>query len=296
MPPDSILETPPAAAPAPATPGSALSPPATPPADPNAAKPWYPDSHKGLVELKGWKDVGAALESYANLEKIKGVDPKDVLVRPKDAADKAARDAIAVALGRPDKVEGYTKVEGLEGDAIVSAFDKIAFEEGIPDSARTKLLNWYVEQGKTLNAEVAAAETVHQEKRLERLKAEQGPAFDAMLEDARRAHRTIVPETYKDPATGHEWTRVEIGKAIEDAVGVDLAVRIMAGAGKFTGEDSWVQGKPPSGIMGAEAAQHRKQMLMRDTAWVTRWANKGTAEREEMSKLDIIIASAQRAA
>jgi hypothetical protein len=48
--------------------------------------------------------------------------------------------------------------------------------------------------------------------------------------------------------------------------------------------------------MGAEAAQHRKQMLMRDTAWVTRWANKGTAEREEMSKLDIIIASAQRAA
>lgn len=99
------------AAAAPATPASAAPAPGAPgtPATPSAAAEtsWSstlaPEAQQ-LVKTKGWKDVGAAIASYAELEKLVGVDK--VALPGKDAKPEEFA-AIYDKLGRPESPDKY---------------------------------------------------------------------------------------------------------------------------------------------------------------------------------------------
>src|SRR5690349_8033208 len=63
---------------------------------------------RGFVETKGWKDPGAAVESYRQLEKTIGV-PAERLLKLPDKADAPEWKEIRakVGVGAPEKPEDY---------------------------------------------------------------------------------------------------------------------------------------------------------------------------------------------
>lgn len=298
MPPESVL-TPPAApvattaTPAP-TPGAT-----TPPAGdvPDWAKDW-PEDIRAPIVAKGYKSPQDVATAYIAAQKLLGVPAERILKVPEKADDAAGWAEIHNKLGRPEKIEGYTVPEALAKDPIATQFPKLFHELGLSKKQGETLLTTYNDAATKLIAERDKSDgellATQQTKRFDTLKTEQGATFPEFLEDARRATRTAVPETYKDPATGAELTRAEIMSRIEGAIGVDLAVRIFNTLGKFTAEDKSITGgKPASGIATLEGAVQRKQALMSDTAWVKKWGGGDVEARSEMAKLDEVIAAAR---
>jgi hypothetical protein len=178
----------------------------------------------------------------------------------------------------------------------------IAHELGLTDKQwsglRTKLIEHTVALNKT-NGEAFAGEfAAQQKKRMEALTIEVGAEkMPQFVEDARRAVRTAIPDTYKDPATGTILTREEINTEIEGALGRDLALRIFSTLGKFQAEDKTITGaQPASGIMTPEAAQDRWNVLQKDEGWRKRYIAGGVDERREADRIAEILASAKAAA
>lgn len=298
MPPDTtVLGAPPATPPA--TPPSGSQPPGTtPPATPPAATPpasWFGERHKGLVETKGWKDVDSALDSYANLEKLVGGDVKTLTRIPKDANDKDGWASLWNKLGRPEKADGYAIPDALKADPLVKFLAPIAHEQGFTAGQFATFIEkahgWLTEQHKATTEAAAKQNDEKQGKRIEALSKELGDKWPAFREDAQRAARVAIPETFKD-ADGKEWTRAEIGEAIEDAIGADLATRIFSTLGQYHAEDASVPGGAPArGVHGYQAAVIRKGQLMNDKGWVQRWNSGDVQARDEMTKLDTVIAA-----
>jgi len=120
---------------APVEPGQAAPTPAEPAAP--AENGWLgemPDDMKGYVENKGWKTPGDILNSYQNLEKLRGV-PEDKLVRlPDDPQAEGAFDPVYTALGRPESADQYTNALGDEFDTeTFKAISEAAHIAGLGD-------------------------------------------------------------------------------------------------------------------------------------------------------------------
>jgi hypothetical protein len=290
MGPDAALSTPPA----PITPN--LTPAAAPAA---AAASWYPEQFKGFMETKGNPDPAAFVESYVNLEKLVGADPKTVLRMPKEG-DVDAWGQFYGKLGRPESADKYTPIEALKDDPLAKDFDGVFHGLGLSEKQRTGILTTLLEKTAALNKEndtkFVETETVNQKKRMEALTSEQGDAMAQFTEDARRAARTAVPDEYKDPATGKVWTKDEINRTIEQAVGVDLALRIFSTLGKFQAEDKSESGiTPSSGVLSGEQAEMRWNQLRNDRTWFDRYMAGDVEARREKERLDIAMASKRAA-
>lgn len=116
----------------------------TPPVEVSSPFGELNDDLKGYVENKGWKDTGAILESYRNLERLRGV-PEERLLRlpedPKDMGDVWNR------LGRPETADGYTAVLGEDlRDGVYDRMSGAAHAAGLTDA-----------QWQSLQTEFAAA-------------------------------------------------------------------------------------------------------------------------------------------
>jgi hypothetical protein len=274
--------------------------PATPGAAGGVPAAWYPDQFKGLMELKGFPDAGTFIESYANLEKLHG-DPSRLVRLPKGEEGRAE---YRQKMGIPDAPEGYKLPDALKEDPVAKALVPIAHKYDLTDS---QLAGFLADAKETLSAQAAQADTVTQQaakvdhdKRMTNLKNELGAEYDTFMENARRAIRVVVPEAYKDPATGVQLSRDDIMGALEAAVGVDLVAKIFNTAGAFNTEDKLVTGGAPQGIISAEAARERLGSLIADRSWGARLLSNPTGpEAQEKNRLDLIIASSmseQRAA
>lgn len=68
--------------------------------------------HKGYAETKGWKDPAAAVESYRNLEKLRGVPAERLMTLPEDMTADGALDTVWDRLGRPEAADKYTNALG----------------------------------------------------------------------------------------------------------------------------------------------------------------------------------------
>jgi hypothetical protein len=281
----------PAPTPAPAAAAPAAPAPAPAPGGPApVAGDWFPPDHKSLVEAKGWKTPADALTSYANLQKLVGVDPSEIIKMPKPD-DAEGWKALHAKLGAPASADGYTLPEPLAKDPMALEFRNWAHEAGLsPKQAEAILTGFTASAAKNQEALVAAAEAA-QTQRLTALQKEVGEQeWPTYVEDARRAARVLLPDEYKDPATGQTLTRQDISQKLEDALGVDLAVRIMQTAGKFHAEDKVEGGvQRTSGIMSGDSAQAEKARLRGDKNFMSRWANGDAEARAQMKKLDAAI-------
>lgn len=254
----------------------------------------YAPEVREAVIAKGYKTHADVAQGWLAASKLVGVDPGSVLKLPAKGADeatsKAAMDAIYARLGRPDKPDGYTLPEALAKDPIAGEFRVVAHAAGLSGKQADALLAWYTGAGEKATAALAEQGEAHQAKRLKALEGEVGAdKWPAYLEDARRAARALLPETWKDTATGETLTRDQIAARLEGALGRDLAVRVLNQAAQFTREDKTESGSATGARMDGAAAQARKAMLMRDKAFVARWVAGDVEARKEMSNLDVLI-------
>ena len=122
------------------------------------------DDLKGYVETKGFKDPGAVLESYRNLEKLRGV-PEDRLLRLPEKMDADALAPIYDKLGRPEAPEKYTNSLG-DGfnDDVFKAVSATAHKLGLSDGQFQGLQQIMAEQATSLQTaqETASAQAFDQ--------------------------------------------------------------------------------------------------------------------------------------
>lgn len=239
-------------------------------------QPWYSsiqdESLRGFAELKGWKDPGAAIDSYRNLEKLRGV-PENELVRLPKEGDAEAWDQVYSRLGRPESPDLY-ELPIPEGDD--GAFAKTAAEwmhkAGLTKQQAQQIAamnNEFIsEQVKAYEAEKAA----NQARELDDLKSEWGMAYDQNTEIARRGAQQFGIEP-------------EMLEKIEDAIGTKALLTMFHNIGSKVGEHKMVQGQGDGFKLSPAAAQERISQLKGDKEWVSKYLSGGANERAEMERL-----------
>ena len=263
------------ATPAAAAPTSTESAPvaaATPP-----AADWttgLPDDVKGYVQNKGFKDPGAVLESYRNLEKLIGVKEKLIQLPTKDD-DVNAWNEVYNKLGRPSKPEEY-KIDAPKqgGDEEFAKWAKNTFHEtGLTaKQAEALVAKWAEFTGSRTEAQTQvlaqAAEAQEQA-----LKKEWGAAYDQKIKEGRRA----INEFGIGP---------EMIDKLEGAIGFEPLMKLIANIGSKLAEPEFVTGKAPGfGPMTPEAARQKITSLRSDPEFTRRYLSGGAAERTQMESL-----------
>lgn len=99
--------------------------------------------NRGYVENKGWKDPATIVESYRNLEKLRGVPQERLLTLPEDMSEEGALDTVFDRLGRPEAADKYTNALGDEyaDDTYKSASER-AHSLGLSDKQFAGMQEW----------------------------------------------------------------------------------------------------------------------------------------------------------
>jgi hypothetical protein len=281
------ITTPPAAnAPAPAPGGTPVAGPGGAPTDPGAQPTpadWTQSLNPDLqtyVAKKGFKDPSSVLESYVNLEKLRGV-PEDRLLKLPEHPDAPEWNDVYTRLGKPASADDYGIV-APEGDTSGFAdWAKDAFH-GLnltTDQAQQLMKGYEAFSAKHMEAK----ETEYQnqfEAKQKALRQEWGSAYDEKLKHANTAVKKF----------GIDQDQVA---ALERTMGADVFAKVMSQVGQYMGEDGFVGGASGGQLaMTPAQAKAELQTLKADKNWLNKFASGDVKAREEKAKLDRIIASA----
>lgn len=264
---------------------SAGGAPAAPQAPVQDAAPqsWYSgfdETTRGYIESKGFKDPGAVVTSYQNLEKLMGHDRAGrTVVLPKDETDADAYNAIYDKLGRPADPADYKLAvpEGDQGDFAKMAAGKF-HELGLTTKQGQALAEWYNGQV----GEMGGAHTAQIEQRRDsdfaQLEKDWGNEFNVRAEVAKRAMSSL-------------GLSPEQGAAMEDAIGVAAAAKMFEQMGRMMSEhgakgfENMGGGKFNS---SPEEARHQINALSQDKAWQQRYFAGDAQARADMERLQKI--------
>lgn len=250
------------------------APAAAPAATPSE---WYagmPEDLRGYVQLKGWKDQSAAVESYRNLEKLRGVPAERLLSLP-EKADDPAWGQVWERLGRPQTADQYelSKLEGAD-PAFAGEASKWFHEAGIPKAQAHALAQKFNQYAAA--QQQAADEARAQQAEIEwgELKKEWGQSFPQQEEMARRAARQFGMDE-------------ETLSALEHAMGPKKLMQLWARIGEGLGESPahGMASGSQSFAMTPEAAKARITQLMGDKEWSAKYIGGNTEAKAEMERL-----------
>lgn len=247
----------------------------TPPAGDGGDAPWYstlPTEQHALIQTKGWKDAGAVVESYTNLEKLLGADRAGRTVTiPTDKSTPEEIAAFHTKLGVPDKAEGY-EIKIAEGvDPTFSKMMAAAMKAaGIPKGAGEELAAVYQQQ----EAAATTAFLAQSDADMRALQTEWGADFDAKLETAGRGAAALG---LKDRA---------LRDKLERAVGTKTLLTWAHMVGEMTSE----HGGPRLGSDGSksatftltkESAQAKVEALTKDSEFQSRLQSPNAKVRDK---------------
>jgi len=264
----------PAAAPAPAAAAPIESTPAV------APTPWTESlsvEQKDYVTNKGFTDPASVLESYVNLEKLRGV-PQDRLLKLPEAADSPEWGDVYSKLGKPPSPEGYEfKVEPGEDTSFVDwareSFHKLnlTVDQG---QALMESLNGYAENQQAGNADVYNQEIATQEMSL---KKDWGSAYHQNIAIAQKAAKTF----------GFPSEAID---AMENAVGFDGVMKLMNGLGTRLGEADYVSGQASGGfgesaVLTPDQARGKLENLKKDPEFTAKYLAGDPDTKAKMSRL-----------
>jgi hypothetical protein len=236
---------------------------------------------KDFVNQRGFQDPKAVLESYRNLEKLRGV-PQDRLLKLPEAtagADAPEWNDIYSKLGKPATPEGYGFQAKDPNNSGFTNWAKEAFHKLNLTTAQgqelVKQFNAYNEQ---LTANDGAAYSDQVKGQVDTMKKEWGAAFNQNVARAQAAYRQLgVPDKAID--------------ALEREIGFDGVMRMFHGFGSKIGEHSFVgsdggsQGFGEGHIFTPEQANARIKALKQDGEWAARYIKGDVKARQEMDRL-----------
>lgn len=262
--------------------GANTAPPA---ASTNVVSDWtssLPDSAKLYVSQKGFKDPGAVLDSYQNLEKLMGA-PKERLLRLPDKSDAPEWGEIYDKLGRPKAPTDYA-FQGVKdasgkvtpGNPEFTSWAQKQFHDLGLTKAQGETLaakwNEYAVSGQTKESEVRSATTKAEALALNK---EWGAAHEQNIKAAQAAARQFG------------LGQAEVDK-LEASIGFGKTMKFLAAVGAKVGEDGFVIGQTEGGFSGAltpEIAQAQIADLRNDKDWTQRYLSGETAAKSKIERL-----------
>lgn len=194
-------------------------------------------------------------------------------------------------LGAPDKPEGYDFKDikfsdGTELDDTFKAAMRQAYDANhLPKESADRITSAFVKFMEEQDKAEAATKAVKLQGEREALAKEWARDPDGNLFIARRGAQALG-------LTPEQVTQ------LEDIVGYAGVMKAMHKVGMLNREDSLglVSGAGPRGPMTQAQAVARLEDLKKDSAWVSRWAGGGSAEKQEWQNLTQIISGVFEAA
>ncbi len=264
-----------------------VSPPAAPPSPPVAPPaPVEPEPFfktfknpelRGFAEVKGFKDADSLLDSYRNLEKLRGVPEKRLLTLPENMEDAEAMKPVMARLGlaAPEKPEdyGFVTMEGADPEFSGTA-QTWMHEIGVPPKMATAIAErWNKYAAERAAADDAAyAETVAVEKG--QLQAEQGAKFDAYIEEGNRAAARFGLDA-------------EAITDLQASIGFKKTMTFLNAVGKGLGESEFVEGggEKKGFALTPDAARTKIEALRSDAGWTSKFMNGDVTAKAEWTRL-----------
>ncbi len=233
------------------------------------------DTSKNYVTTKGFKDPGAVIDSYINLEKLMGA-PKERLITLPETDDAEAWKPIYDRLGRPAKAEEYGGDLGEEvGGKEVSEFLKNQFLElGISKKQGEALIKKY---GEHFDGQLQATKAEMSQKLVQEqdgLKKEWGAAFQQNINLASKAAHQF----------GLDAAKID---ALEGALGYAGVMKFMHSLGAKVGESSFVAGNAGGGptMLTPDMAKAQIETLKKDSAHGAKLLANDVATKSEWDRL-----------
>lgn len=259
------------------------SPPPPPPPDPFYKSLKNPEL-RGYAEVKGFKGNDGVefsetiLESYRNLEKLRGVPAERLLTLPENLEDAEAMAPIREKLGLAPPKEAseysFATMENANPERA-RALEALALKHGVPKSMASALfadvLAADLAQMQATEAQYAEEVAVERGK----LQAEIGAnKWDEFLENGRRTARRFGLD---DTAIAN----------LENSIGYEKTMRFMDAVGKTTGEAAFVDGGSGQAHFAVtpEAARTRIDALRNDEGWRQKFAAGDVNAKAEWSRL-----------
>jgi hypothetical protein len=258
----------------------------TPPSNQTQTQDWTSglnDDLRGYVTTKGFKDVGAVVESYRNFEKLKGV-PQDRLLTIPEKEDAPEWENIFNRLGTPkDKTEyNFEMPEEAKNEEFENWAREVFHKNKLTKKQAESIMKDY---GDFLKTGLTKADTEFQQKvstEVNELKTEWGAANEKYLSQAKRAVTAL----------GVNPEQID---ALEQALGYKGVMKMFQSIGSKLGEDSYVSGdsKPNNfGVVSPSEAKSRINDLMQDKDFVAKYLSKDVKALQEMERLHKLAAGA----
>lgn len=276
-----------AAAPAAQAPAPSAAPITAAPAGEAAAAPSVPVSSwtdsfspelKDYVSTKGFKDPKAVLDSYINLEKLRGVPQERLLKMPEDPAD-AGWNEVYQKLGKPMTPEEYGLQAKEGGDSSFIDWAKGTFHElNLTKSQAQALVQKF---GEFADGRSSAQETAFVEKLKSQemdLKKEWGAAYHQNVANAQAAARAFdIPGEAID--------------ALEKVMGFDGVMKFMNNIGSKIGEAAFHGSGQSKGfgtdgdILTPSQARAKIDALKRDSDFTQKYLAGDPNAKERLTRL-----------
>lgn len=232
------------------------------------------------------KAFSEAAKAHQSAQQYIGVKPEQIIKLPGDDNPDAWK-AVWQRLGAPADAAGYdlSGVKKADGTAI--------------DAAES---DWIRATAAKLNLPLSAAQALATEMtvRQEASRQEAATANAGRVAEQKTALRTQWAQNFEANEFVAKQAMAAFGlnaeqiTQVENSPNVASAMETWRQIGMRIGEDKYIQGggggRPGSMTLGE--AQGRKTELMADTDWRTRFLAGGSAEKQEMSRIDTIIATA----
>lgn len=238
----------------------------------------FNDDTKNFVSERGFKDAQSVVDSFRNLEKLRGVRDDQLLKIP-DAEDSPQWNDVYTRLGKPNSPEEYG-LQASEGD-----------ESGFIDWAKQTFhdLNLTTHQAQTLvekynefnqtnatQSDEAYAEIVQTQEAS--LKKEWGSAYHQNIANAQAAAKAFDIQG-------------EAIDAMEKSMGFDGLMKFLNNIGTKIGEAAFHSGEP-AGRFGSDAdiltpsqAKAKIGALKRDSSFTEKYIAGDTGARDRMQRL-----------
>jgi hypothetical protein len=215
------------------------------------------DDDVGYIQNKGWDSQASMLESYRNLEKMRGVPEDRLLTLPGDPNNAEEMSAFYAKLGRPEDAAGY----GAGEDAAWAT--QAAFDAGLTPAQFESMQSALQSRLESASQERAQQSQVESQNALNELQRELGSAYDSQLAAAKQAVTKFGVEAEKL-------------QALEQAWGTADTMRFFMDLGTKTGEATFVGSKGDGSnavVMTPAAAQAKITELRGDPEFIARYTS-----------------------
>lgn len=228
------------------------------------------------VSKKGFKDPKSVLNSYINLEKLRGV-PEDRLLKIPEKADDPGWGDVYKKLGRPDNSDGYT-IENIETDEAKN-FAEWASKNFHELNMTQSQAQGLVERYENLVKEAKAEHTQKYEQDVKaqevELKKEWGAAYHQNIAKVQQVAREL------------EFSG-EVIESLEREMGFDGVMKFMhklsakIGEGKFHSGDEAMN---PNAQLSPEQARAKIDALKSDRVFVDKYLSGDAESRDQLARL-----------